>query len=154
MNYSDLKVKIQTGPAAAACAPYMVLPEDPKVPGHVVREKDQAIADLINAQDPMLGEVTSRLIGIGTVLNVLGPAEGALVLDTLDAMKAGLSPLKWAWTLLERDALDVGLEATRAQLQALVGSAFTQPQADAILNLARNTVFVTGADVSIALRGV
>lgn len=153
MNYQELKAKILTGPAATACAQYVVLPEDPKVPGHIVRDMDQAIAEIINSADPMLGEVQSRLIGIGTVLNALGPTDGAAVLDTLDAMRAQVSPLKWAWTLLERDALDVGLEATRAQLQALVGTAFAQPQADAILNLARSSVAVTGADVSIALRG-
>lgn len=154
MNHQALKDKILTGPAAAACAQYVVLPTDPKVPGHVVRERDQAIADLINAQDPMLGEVSSRLIGIGTVLNVLGPTDGAAVLDTLDAMRASVSPLKWAWTLLERDALDVGLDATRAQLQALVGVSFTQAQANTILNLARSATVVSGADVSIALRGI
>ena len=80
--------------------------------------------------------VTS-MIGFGRILDVLGPVEGAAVLDTLEATKVSNSALKWAWYLLERGELDVSLASVRGQIDALAsGGAMTQAQADALKALA------------------
>ncbi len=64
--------------------------------------------------------IVRRLGGIGTIMEALGPAAGAAVLDQLDALKAGNSALKWGWLLLERGELDFGSAATRAMIDGLV----------------------------------
>lgn len=63
--------------------------------------------------------IVSRLGGIGLVLETLGPAEGAALLDTLQALSASVSALKWALMLVSRGELDFGSSATRAMLDQL-----------------------------------
>lgn len=89
------------------------------------------VADLLN--DPHRGGGfvnTTRLIGIGTVLDTLGPQAGATVLDAVEALKAANPVVKWAWYLLEAGNLDVGLVSTQQQLDLLAqAGAMTQEQA-------------------------
>src|SRR5574337_1176851 len=47
MDYAALRADILTGPLAAQCAPYVILPDEPKDPDYAA--KDQAVADLLNA---------------------------------------------------------------------------------------------------------
>lgn len=94
----------------------------------------QAISDAISVGRVRL---TPTPIGFGRILDALGPVDGAAVLDTLEAVKATNSALKWAWYLLERGELDVSLDSVRGQIDALAASgAMTAVQADAIKSLA------------------
>ncbi len=96
--------------------------------------------------------VTTRLGGVGVVLEALGPAEGATVLDTLDALKATSSPVKWAWVLINRGELDFGSLATRGMIQQLhIGGALTASQAETLLALAEVPDPVDEMDVRRAI---
>lgn len=96
--------------------------------------------------------VAARLGGIGVVLEALGPEEGAAVLDTLDALKATSSPVKWAWVLINRGELDFGSPATRGMIQQLqIGGALTSSQAATLLALAEVPDPVDEMDVRRAI---
>ncbi len=75
------------------------------------------IAALLNAPQTVLVE---RMIGIGTVLDALGPADGAALLASFEAQVATDPVVKYGWFLLERERLDVGLASTRTMLDALL----------------------------------
>ena len=95
-----------------------------------------------------------RPIGIGTILNALGPVAGAALLDRLDAARASIPPLKWAWVLLEAGQLDVSLAATRGQIDALVdGGLISAGEAAALKALAEVPDPVSAQDVGRALEG-
>lgn len=138
--------------ASADCAPYIHTNDMPVTGGVTVGQKDQAIADILNAAQAITTIGTKR-IGIGTVLDVLGPVDGSAVLDVLYAASASARPVYYALKLLEQGELDVGAPATRAQVGMLTGTIFTAAQADSILGLALNPVTVSAAQVSNALRG-
>jgi len=75
------------------------------------------IAALLNEPKTVLVE---RMIGIGTVMDALGPADGAALLASFEAQTATDPVVKYGWFLLERERLDVGLASTRAMLDALL----------------------------------
>jgi len=75
------------------------------------------IAAALNAPQTVLVE---RMIGIGTVMDALGPADGAALLASFESQVATDPVVKYGWFLLERDRLDVGLASTRAMLDALL----------------------------------
>jgi hypothetical protein len=150
VNLAQLKTELQTDPTLLGYAPFLS-----NSPGKVVQ--------LLNQQNSTNTKLVTRSIGIGTVLNVLGPSEGASVLNALETLKASNAVIKWAWYLLEKTDLDVGLQSTRTQLDGLVSAGvLTQQQCDTIKNLAvttssraealfGNNTNVTEADVRAAL---
>jgi len=75
------------------------------------------IAALLNESKVVLVE---RMIGIGTVMDALGPADGAALLASFEAQVATDPVVKYGWFLLERERLDVGLASTRAMLDELL----------------------------------
>ena len=75
------------------------------------------IAALLNAPQTVLVE---RMVGVGSVLNALGPAVGAALLDQVKAVAETDAVVKYGWMLLESASLDVGLDSTRAMLDALL----------------------------------
>ena len=94
-------------------------------------------ADEIAAIDPLLPErndvaiaallppkvtIQSTPIGIGTILAVLAPNGGAF-LDALETLGQTDSNVKWALKLIEQSNFDVGMEATRQQMQAFAQAA-------------------------------
>jgi hypothetical protein len=90
--------------------------------------------------------------GYGYVMERLGPTGGASLLDALESMAASSPPIKWAFRLLERGALDFGSAATRAQLDALVGAGvLPAPAAGALKAGAEVADPVSVSDVSAAL---
>lgn len=111
----------------------------------------QTIADAMNAAHPRT-RVESTLIGFGSVMDSLGPVDGAALLDALDALRAQVSMVKWAWVLLEQGRLDVGLASTRQALDALTGDGkpFSALTAAAIKNLAVVADPYTAAEVEAA----
>ena len=91
----------------------------------------------INAIDPLLPDrndvaisallppkvtIVSTPIGIGTILAVLAPNGGAF-LDALETLGQSDSNVKWALKLIEQSNFDVGMEATRQQMQAFAQAA-------------------------------
>lgn len=93
----------------------------------------------------------STFVGVGRVMDCLGPTEGAAVLDALDALRASSSPVKWAWLLLERGELDIALASVRAQIDALTPAVFSPEQAEAIKTLAERPDPVSEFDVRVAI---
>lgn len=83
------------------------------------------LLDYNNRQDVQIAEILSAgrvrakstPIGIGTILGAMAPHGGAF-LDALETMGANDSNLKWLLKLIERGAFDIGLESSRAQMQA------------------------------------
>lgn len=99
MTYDEIRAAIAADPALQALLPDTV-----------------ALAEALSA-----GRVTatSRLGGVGVVLETLGPAAGAALLDLFEGLAAQVPAVKWAWVLINRGELDFGSPATRAQLVAL-----------------------------------
>lgn len=64
--------------------------------------------------------IATKLGGIGTVLETLGPDDGAALLDTLETIAAGNSAVKWAFVLINRGELDFGSSATRGMMDLLL----------------------------------
>lgn len=117
---------------------------DPLLPAR----NDVAIAAVLSAGRV---RVESRMINVGSVLDVLGPADGAAVLDALEALKPAVPAVRWAFVLLERGELDVGLASTRGQIDALTGVVFSPAQAAAIKGLAEQPDPIAVGAVSDAL---
>lgn len=88
-----------------------------KCPTEVATRDPVAIAAAFNAGRV---RVTTKLGGIGTVLETLGPVDGAALLDNLEAMAATNSAVKWAFVLINRGELDFGSSATRAMMDLLL----------------------------------
>ncbi len=130
------------------CAPYVQTNEMPKISGSVVRAKDQAIANILNAAGSFK-RLNTRMIGIGTVLDTLGADTGAAVLDGLYAAASADRALFYALKLLERGELDVSLSSTRAKMDALLPTGI----AAALKALAETPETISAAQVSVALRG-
>lgn len=105
----------------------------------------QAIADALNAGRV---KITSKLGGIGLVLETLGPTDGAALLDALEAQAASVPALKWAWVLINRGELDFGSAATRAMIAALV----SEPARASLLAVAEVPDPVTAAQVEVAMK--
>ena len=102
---------------------------------------DWAAANALNAPDPSLPVVVSwepTALGIGGVMDALGPQAGAAMLDTLTALAASTAVLRWGLRALEQNGLDLSLVNTRAQIDALVISGVvTAAQRDALFALSR-----------------
>lgn len=106
---------------------------DPELQALAAVRNDAEIAAALSAGRT---RIESTFVGVGRVMDCLGPVEGAAVLDALDALRATASPIKWAWLLLERGELDVGLPSVRAQIDTLVPAVMTAEQAVALKALA------------------
>lgn len=107
------------------------------------------IAALLNAPQTVLVE---RMIGIGTVMDALGPADGAALLASFESQVTTDPVVKYGWFLLERERLDVGLASTRTMLDALL----PVEAATVLKGLAEQTVTagVTHQQVIDAMEGI
>ena len=107
------------------------------------------IAALLNVPQTVLVE---RMIGIGTVMDALGPADGAALLASFEAQVTTDPVVKYGWFLLERERLDVGLTSTMTMLDALL----PVEAATALKGLAEQTVTagVTVQQVIDAMEGI
>ena len=107
------------------------------------------IAALLNAPQVVLVEC---MIGVGTVLDALGPANGAALLDQIKAVTETDAVVRYGWMLLESASLDVGLDSTRTMLDALL----PVEAATVLKGLAEQTVTagVTWQQVRDALEGI
>jgi len=141
MDYHILKTEIDAHPEWAALS-------------------DNEIAALLNAKT--LTSVQSRFVTARSILAEI--ADGADILDRLEAASAFVPAVKWAMLYLKGETgIDVGYPSTRAQLDALAaGSILTIDQAEALKAMAnvpasRAEILGLGqisyGDVSRALRG-
>ena len=102
---------------------------------------DWQASHVLNSPDPSLPvrtEWVKTSIGVGTILDVLGPADGSGFLDAVEAAAAGNSVLKWGLRILQSSNLDVSLASTRGALESLrQAGSLTDSQLDALLALSR-----------------
>lgn len=111
-----------------------------------------ALAAILSAGRTKLVE---RDIGYGTVLDTLGATAGAAFLDSLTALAATSSPVKWALKLLDRGELNVGAAATQQQLDMLASVGVIPVEvAEALKNLAVVPDEITATQVQAALEGL
>lgn len=107
------------------------------------------IAELLNAPQVVRVE---RMAELGTPMKYLGAEAGAQLLDQMESLAATNPAVKWGLKLLERGALDLSLDSTRAMLDALL-----PPEAATLLKgLAEQTVTagVTAQAVIDAMEGI
>ena len=159
MNYASLRNEIFNGPMAATLAPLVVDYTAPKTPG--VAQRDQAIANILNT--PQTVGYRSTFVDARGLLAQLNPAVAASILDKLEAVSSSNSIVKWAMYYVTGSGIDVGHPNTRALVQALVaGEVLTSDEGSALIGLSEVQIgraeavlgsSVSGADVSIALRG-
>ena len=117
----------------AKCSPELLASRD-----------DVAITAQVNAGRT---KVATTLGGIGTVLEALGPTDGAALLDTLEGMAATVPAVKWAFVLINRGELDFGSAATRGMIDQLI----QEPARSALKAVAEVADPVTNDDVRRAL---
>lgn len=79
---------------------------------------DVSIANLL----PKKRVLVSTPIGIGTILAFLAPSGGAF-LDALEVVGQSDPNVKWALKLIEQSNFDLGMPATRVQMQAFAQAA-------------------------------
>jgi hypothetical protein len=107
------------------------------------------IAELLNVPKVVRG---SFMASLGTPMKYLGAEAGAQLLETMSTLAESNAVVKWGLKLLERGELDLGLDSTRAMLDALL-----PPEAAAVLKgLAEQAVSanVTAQAVIDAMEGM
>jgi len=113
---------------------------------------DWAAADALNAPDSSLPVVVSwepTAIGIGGIMDALGPQAGAALLDTLQSMSVTNPVLRWAFRVFERSGLDFSLVSTRAQIENLVSAGVVTPEhRDALFALSRRERYPSWAEIN------
>ncbi|MDY0227226.1 MAG: hypothetical protein RBR38_10395 [Desulfomicrobium apsheronum] len=107
------------------------------------------IAALLNEPKVVLVECMAEL---GTPMKYLGAEAGAALLDQMEALAATNPTVKWGLKLLERGALDLSLDSTRAMLDELL----PVDAATVLKGLAEQTVTagVTVQQVIDAMEGI
>lgn len=88
-------------------------------PEEIAEKNYHVIAAKVNVGRKRL---TSKIGGIGYIMTVLGPVEGAAVLDALEAVSASNSAVKWAMVMINAGTLDFGLVSTHAMIDTLVAA--------------------------------
>lgn len=128
---------------------------------------DWQAANALNQPDPSLPVVVSwakTAIGPGTIMAVLGPSDGASLLNAIES-SASDPVMKWGLRVIEAGNFDVSLPATRAQLDGLVtAGVITAAQRDGLFALSKqerhpswaefNDTVVDARAVGIARGGV
>lgn len=147
MDALTLREAILYGPAAAQCAPWVLLP-GPCQEGVTPRDYDQRVADALNALP--LTERQPRDIGRADVLSGLGLMAGSAVLSALAARAADSDLAGAVLEVLGEGRLPIAHPDTEA---ALLSIGLDAAQRVALLGLAVQPVVVTAEAVSLALRG-
>lgn len=102
---------------------------------------DWAAAQRLNEPDPTLPPIetwAATSIGIGSILDALGPSAGAQLLDVLETLAATQPVVRWGLELIRGSGLDLSRPSARSQLATLVaGGVMAQAEADALLALSR-----------------
>jgi hypothetical protein len=104
---------------------------------------DWAAAAALNEPDPTLPAVETwekTQLGIGSILDALGPTAGATFLDALEVLAETTPVVRWGLELIRGSGLDLSRPSARAQLEVLVAGRILQPaEGEALLALSRRT---------------
>lgn len=114
------------------------------VPVAVLSAKDPAA---IAAAAPGIVVSKKTAIGNGTILSVLGVDAGNAFLDAIDTAPT----YRHVKDIVARDSFDMGLDVSKAGVQAMVPSIITQDQANLLIALGEDVVQVSEYDVRCAL---
>jgi hypothetical protein len=102
---------------------------------------DWEAAAVLNRPDlslPAIETWVETRIGIGSILDALGPSKGAELLDALETLAQTQPVVRWGLELIRGPGLDLSRPSARSQLATLVaGGVLKQPEADALLALSR-----------------
>ena len=120
INYVALKDELLNDPMSVGYAPYLA-------------DGSGRVAELINEQK--FFKIKSRMISARAILAEC--ADGATILDHLEAAGSVNSAVKWAVKFLGQDAgIDVGHHATQAMIDALTGPVLSASEATQLKNMA------------------
>ena len=104
---------------------------------------DWQAAAALNEPDPALPAVETwekTQLGIGSILDALGPTAGATFLDALEVLAETTPVVRWGLELIRGSGLDLSRPSARAQLEVLVAGRILQPaEGEALLALSRRT---------------
>jgi hypothetical protein len=104
---------------------------------------DWQAAAALNQPDPSLPAVETwerTQIGIGSILDTLGPTAGATFLDALEVLAETTPVVRWGLELIRGSGLDLSRPSARSQLATLVAGRILQPaEGEALLALSRRT---------------
>lgn len=128
---------------------------------------DWEAAHRLNQPDPSLPakvEWRETKIGIGGILDTLGPTPGANFLDALEVLAQTTPVIRWGLELIRGSGLDLSRPSARSQLATLVGGGILkQEEADALLALSKverhpswadaNGIYVDARAVGLARGG-
>lgn len=102
---------------------------------------DWQAADRLNEPDPSLPVVIEwrqTAIGIGGIMDALGPSAGATLLDALETLAETQPVIRWGLEMIRADGVDLARPSARSQLASLVAAGvMQQTEADALLALSR-----------------
>jgi hypothetical protein len=102
---------------------------------------DWQAAAALNQPDPTLPAVETwepTQIGIGSILDALGPTAGATFLDALEVLAETTPVVRWGLELIRGS--DLSRPSARAQLEVLVAGRILQPaEGESLLALSRRT---------------
>lgn len=114
----------------------------------VIDLPDWQVAQILNTPDSTLTSIVSwksTQTGIGTILDVLGPVEGAALLDVLEASTDPV--MKWGMDVLRASSLDISKPSTQAVLDELVAQGIlTQGQKETLLSISRTERYPSWAE--------
>lgn len=132
----------------------------------VVDLPDWQAAEVLNQSDATLPVVVSWIsteAGIGTILDVLGPVDGAALLDTL--ADSADPVIKWGLDVLRASKLDISKASTQGVLQQMqTQGIITSVQYDSLLAISKRerhpswaewaNIYVDARAVGLARGGV
>ena len=121
----------------------------------VVDLPDWAAADSLNQPDPTLPVVVSwevTTVGPGTLMATLGPADAAVLLNSIEAAGATDPVMKWGLKVIEMGVFDISQQASRDQLEAMViAGAITATQRDLLFALSKRERYPSWAEYNDTL---
>jgi hypothetical protein len=111
---------------------------------------DWQAAEVLNAPDttlPVVVEWRRTAIGVGLVMDALGPQQGASLLAALSSMENNNPLFLWGLRALQQNGLDLSLISARSQVDALVTEGqMTAAQRDALFALSRRERYPSWAE--------
>ncbi len=116
----------------------------------VVNLPDWAAADVLNQPDTTQAIIVSWVetnAGPGTVLDTLGPVDGAALLDALAASTEPV--IRWGMDILKSGKLDIAKQSTRNVLEQMtVQGAITPLQRDELFALSKRERYPSWAEAN------
>ena len=116
----------------------------------VVNLPDWAAADVLNQPDTTQAIIVSWAetnAGPGTVLDTLGPVDGAALLDALDASTDPV--IRWGMDILKSGKLDIAKQSTRNVLEQMtLQGAITPLQRDELFALSKRERYPSWAEAN------